>query len=119
MFVFTLMNPAGSILGRRRRFRVRPRSPLRPILCYYGTPFLKVNRVTGSPLHFRAFFEALTHVVLGHPFGLVCATQPVSNCRGARVIGIRHPSDVTSPTKNPIVIVAIKVHDIEPSKMRC
>ena len=37
MFVFTLMNPTGSIIRRRRRFRVRPRSPLQPILCY-GTP---------------------------------------------------------------------------------
>jgi hypothetical protein len=27
-----------------------------------------------------------------------------------------HPSNVASPTKNPIVIVAIKVHDIEPLK---
>ena len=28
----------------------------------------------------------------------------------------RHPSDVASPTKNPFVIVAIKIHDIEPLK---
>jgi hypothetical protein len=41
MFIFTPMNPVGSILGRRHRFRVRPRSPLRPILCY-GMPFLEV-----------------------------------------------------------------------------
>ena len=34
MFIFTPMNPAGSILGSRHRFRVRPRSPLRPIRCY-------------------------------------------------------------------------------------
>jgi len=28
----------------------------------------------------------------------------------------RHPSNVASPTKYPIVVVAIKVHDIEPLK---
>ena len=32
MFIFTLVNPVGSILRRRHRFRVRPRSPLRPNL---------------------------------------------------------------------------------------
>jgi hypothetical protein len=35
--------PAGSILGRRHGLRVRPRSPLRPIL-YCGTPFLEGDR---------------------------------------------------------------------------
>jgi len=40
-------------------------------------------------LHFRAFFNVRPHVISGHPFGRECATQPVSNCRGARVIGIR------------------------------
>ena len=42
-------------------------------------------KLTGSPLHFRAFFKVLPHVISGHPFCLECATQPVSNCRGARV----------------------------------
>ena len=46
-------------------------------------------QLTGSPLHFRAFFNVRPHVISGHPFGLECATQPVSNCRGAQVIGIR------------------------------
>jgi len=47
MFIFALMNPVGSILGRRHRFRVRPRSPLRLILCY-GTPFLEVGTLEFS-----------------------------------------------------------------------
>ena len=42
MFIFTLMNLVGSILGRRHRFRVRSRSLLRPILCC-GTPFREVG----------------------------------------------------------------------------
>ena len=42
MFIFTPMNPLGSILGRRQRFRVRPRFLFRPIL-FYGTPFLEVD----------------------------------------------------------------------------
>ena len=46
-------------------------------------------KLAGSPLHFRAFFKFRPHVISGHPFCLECATQPVSNCRGARVIGIR------------------------------
>ena len=46
-------------------------------------------KLTGIPLHFRAFFKVRPHVISGHPFVLECATQPVSNCRGARVIGIR------------------------------
>ena len=79
MIIFTLMSPVGSNLGRRHRFRVRPRSPVRHILCY-GTPFLEFWPVAGSPLHFRAFFKVLPHVISGHPFGLECATQPVSSC---------------------------------------
>jgi hypothetical protein len=43
LVIFTLMNPVGPSLGRRYRFRVRPRSPPRPILCY-GTPSLEVDR---------------------------------------------------------------------------
>ena len=51
MFIFTLMNPLGSGLGRRYRyrFRVRPRSQLSPIHCYVRStsisiPFnLKIN----------------------------------------------------------------------------
>jgi hypothetical protein len=45
-------------------------------------------KLAGRPLHLRAFFNVRPHVISGHPFGLECATQPVSNCRGARVIGI-------------------------------
>jgi hypothetical protein len=45
IFIFTLMNPVGSILGRRHRFRVRPWSPLRPIFCY-GTPWMDRNMGT-------------------------------------------------------------------------
>jgi len=39
-------------------------------------------KLAGSPLHFRAFFNVRPHVISGHPFGLECATQPVSNYRG-------------------------------------
>jgi hypothetical protein len=88
IFIFALMSSVGSILGRRHRFRVRSRSPLRPVLCY-GTMARHSLKLTGSPLYYRAFFNAQPHVISGHPFGLECATQPVSNCRGARVIGIR------------------------------
>jgi len=47
------------------------------------------SKLTNSPLHFRAFFDVRPHVISGYLFGLECATQPVSNCRGARVVGIR------------------------------
>ena len=50
MFIFTLISPVESILGRgyryRHRFRVRPRSPrspFRPIFCN-GAPFFEVYR---------------------------------------------------------------------------
>ena len=43
LFIFPLMNPSRSILGRRHRSRARPRSPLRLIL-FYSSPFLKVDR---------------------------------------------------------------------------
>ena len=47
MFIFILIKPVGSILGKRHRFRVRPRSTFRPVLCY-GTPFLEVIRCKGK-----------------------------------------------------------------------
>ena len=46
-------------------------------------------KLTGSPLYFRAFFSVRPHVISGHPFGLECATEPITNCRGARDIGFR------------------------------
>ena len=35
-------------------------------------------KLTGIPLHFRAFFKVRPHVISGHPFGLECVTQPES-----------------------------------------
>ena len=32
-------------------------------------------KLTGSPLHFRAFVNVRPHVISGNPFGLECATQ--------------------------------------------
>ena len=46
-------------------------------------------KMAGSHIQFRASFDDRPHVISGHPFGLEFATQPVNNCRGARVIGIR------------------------------
>ena len=85
MFIFTLMDPSGSILGRRHRFEYAHylHSDLSSAMARHSL------KLTGSPLHFKAFFDVRPHVISGHPFGLECATQPVSNCRGARVIGIR------------------------------
>jgi hypothetical protein len=60
MFIFTPMNPVGSILGRRLRFQVSPRSPLRPILCYC-TPFLEVGR---KPFAFQSLLYAMRGVSL-------------------------------------------------------
>ena len=41
-------------------------------------------KLTGSPLQIRAFFNARPHVISGYPLRLEGATQPVSNCSGAR-----------------------------------
>ena len=41
------------------------------------------------PLLADAFTSVLPHVICGQPVGRECATQLVSNCRGARLMGIR------------------------------
>ena len=106
IFISSPINPIGSIFGRRHRPRVRPRSPLRPILCY-GTPFLEVNRksfplwclhLCPTPCHLRASIWPrvrcpTSELLLRHP-------------------NHRHPSNVASSTNNPIMMVAIMVHDI-------
>ena len=70
-------------------------------------------KLTGSPLHSRAFFFDVRPIVIsGNLFGLDFSTRPVSNCR----LSHRYPSNVASPTRNPVVLVAIKLNDIEPLK---
>ena len=48
-------------------------------------------KLTGSPLHFTVEPSFMSDPMSsqGIHSALNCATQPVSNCRGARVIGIR------------------------------
>ena len=41
------------------------------------------------PLLASAFSSVLPHVICGQPTGRECASQLVSNCRGARLMGIR------------------------------
>jgi len=55
-------------------------------------------KLTGSPLHFRAFFKVRPHVISGHPFGLECVTQPVS-LRNAMFIFFSH----AIPWSRPVV----------------
>jgi len=67
VFIFTVTNVAGSILGRRQRLLVRPRSPS--------------LKSTGSPLYFGAFFDVRPHVISGlqgsgHQFGRECRECP-------------------------------------------
>jgi hypothetical protein len=79
MFIFALMNHVDCRIGFEY---VRDlHSDLTPAMARYSLV------LTGSPVHFRAFFNVQPHVISGHQFGLECATQPISNCRGARVIG--------------------------------
>jgi len=91
----------GSILRRRHRLRVRPRSSLRPILCcgtQYGTPCIEVAL---KPFALKSLLECPTPGHLRAPI------------RPGVCYPTRHPTNVASSTKNPIVVVAIKVHDIE------
>jgi len=41
------------------------------------------------PLLLSALSNVLPQVICGQPIGRECDTQPVSNCRGARLMGIR------------------------------
>ena len=71
---------------RRFWFGVSLQSPLRPIL-------RSGNRSLNSlemPLLASAFPNILPHVTCGQPAGRERATQLVSNCRGARLMGIRN-----------------------------
>ena len=97
IFIFTLMDPLGSSLGRRKIFEY-VRDLHSGLSSAMAPHYLEM---TGRPLHFRAPFSVRPHVISRHPFGCECATQPVNNCRGARVIGIRATCsgcNVASPT---------------------
>ena len=41
------------------------------------------------PLLLSAFSNVLPQVICGQPIGRECDTKPVSNCRGARLMGVR------------------------------
>ena len=43
------------------------------------------------PLLLSVFSNVLLQVICGQPIGRECDTQPVSNCRGARLMGIQYP----------------------------
>jgi hypothetical protein len=89
------MDSSGSILGRRLTGLEYVRdlhSDLFPAMAHHSLKF------TGSLLHFRAFFNAVFY-----------STRKQLPRRQSH----RHSSNVASAMKNPIVVVAIEVHDIE------
>jgi len=57
--------------------------------------------------------NVLPQVICGQPIGRECDTQPVSNCRGARLPAHGHTCDVASPTKNPIMKVTADVKNAQ------
>ena len=61
---------------------------LRPVLGN-GDPLIELLGNAEMPLLLSAFSDALPQVICGQPTGRECATQLVSNCRGARLMGIR------------------------------
>jgi len=111
MFIFTPMNAVGSILGRRHRLRIRPRSPFWHILCY-GTPFLKVDH--------KPFALQCLLIKCPTPCYLRAPIRPgvcyLTSKQLPRRLSHRQPSNVASPTKNPTVIIVIKIYDIEALK---
>ena len=50
---------------------------------------LHVAKSVGRSLHFSAFLSARPKFISGNPIGCGCATQPVSSCCGARLMGVR------------------------------
>ena len=50
---------------------------------------LHAAKSVGRWLRFRAFLSVRPKFISGHPIGRGCATQPVSSCRGARLMGMR------------------------------
>jgi len=65
------------------------------------------------PLLLSAFSNAQPQVICGQPIGRECDTQPVSNCRGARLMAHGRTCDVVSPTKNPITKVTVDVKNAQ------
>ena len=105
---FTLIGQLGSVFRKRHRSRVRPQSSLRPILCI-GTPFLEVNRkpfALESPVKCPTSRHLWASIWSRVSYPAIKQLPPRPSHR--------HPRNVASPTKIPIVVVAIKVHDIEP-----
>ena len=60
-------------------------SPLRPVLGN-GDPLSEILRIA---LTFERVLQRPAQIICGQPIGRECDTQPVSNCRGARLMGIR------------------------------
>ena len=60
-------------------------SPLRPVLCN-GEPLIEL---LGNALTFERVLQCRAPGHRGQPTGQECATQLVSNCRGARLMGVR------------------------------
>jgi hypothetical protein len=50
---------------------------------------LHVAKSLGRSVRFSAFLSVRPKFISGHPIGRGCATQPVSNCRGTRFMGMR------------------------------
>jgi hypothetical protein len=69
--------------GRGRRVGQQPQP--RPV-AGDGAPRCEVR---GKVVAFQRFLERAADVTSGHPNGRGCATQPVSSCRGARLMGMR------------------------------
>ena len=68
------------------------------------------------PLLASAFSSVLPHVIFGQPTGRECATQ-LANCQQLPWCPAHgHTSNVASPTKKPIVIVAVDVKKIQTTK---
>jgi len=60
IFIFTLINPAGSILGRKHSCDLH--SDLSIAMARHSL------KLAGSPLHLRAFFNVQPNDISGHPF---------------------------------------------------
>jgi hypothetical protein len=50
---------------------------------------LHVTKSVGRSLRFSAFLGVRPKFISGHPVGRGCAIQPVSSCRGTRLMGMR------------------------------
>jgi hypothetical protein len=53
------------------------------------TMALQVAKSVGRSVRSSAFLGVRPNFISGQPIGRGCTTQPVSSCRGARLMGIR------------------------------